>query len=131
MADRQKLLGRWVRYLSVGGICALLHNVLMFLAYTMNIKYSDALVISFLVLAPAGYYLHSLYTFEEAFNWARLTRYAAGLIVGFLINFAIMFVLCAMLHLAIPIGTLIATGILFFFNYFVSHWAILLHRDTR
>lgn len=131
MVDLRQTLRRPSRYVSVGAFCAVIHNVVMLAAYTLHIYYAVALVISFVIVTPSGYALHSIYTFERTFDRARFIRYTSGLMFGFAINLVIMFLLCSILAISMPIATLIATGSLFLFNYIAAHWAILLHRDSK
>lgn len=131
MADLMRATAHPRRYLVVGLSCAGLHNVVMIAADMAGIHYTVALVISLVITGLAGYALHSLYTFERALTGARLMRFASGLAMGFVINFALMFVLCDGLGLSVPIATPVATVALFFFNFVAARWAILLHRDPR
>lgn len=119
------------RYLVIGLVCAGIHNLLMLATTMAGIHYLPALVVSFLVLAPTAYGLHSRYTFERALGWDRFARFAGGLLVGFPINLVLMVVLVSGLDLPVPTATLIATVILFAWNYLSARWAILLHRERR
>ena len=61
------LLARGRRYLTVGALCAIIHNVIMIGADFAGLHYVLATFISFLVLTPMGYLLHCRFTFREAF----------------------------------------------------------------
>ena len=131
MADFLRAAARPRRYILVGLFCAGLHNVVMIAADMARIHYTAALVISLAVTGLVGYVLHSVYTFERGIAGARLMRFISGLLVGFVINLALMFVLCDLVGLPVPIATPIATIALFVFNYAAARWAIHLHRDRH
>lgn len=119
------------RYLLVGVACAALHNAVMFGCDWIGINYLAALVISFAVLVPTGYVLHSLYTFERGISPRQFMRFTAGMLAGFAINLVLMIVLVSGIGLGVPPATLLATGLLFVWNFVSARWAILLHRGTR
>ncbi len=113
----------------VGLACAILYNAVMFACDVLTVPYGIALVIAFSILAPAGYILHSLFTFERGMVPVRFARYAGGMLTAFPGNFAIMVVLVSVLGVKVPIATLLCTAILFVWNYFMARWAISRHRS--
>jgi putative flippase GtrA len=117
------------RYLAVGVVCAAFHNLTMFVTDAAGIHYMPALVLSFLLILPTAYALHSRYTFERDIAPVRFVRFAGGVLAGFPINFVLMVVLVSGLRLSVPVATLIATFVLFMWNYVAVRWAILLHLD--
>ena len=94
-----------------------------------GIHYMLALVISFVVLVPTAYALHSHYTFERDVAPARFVRFACGLVAAFPINFVLMIAMVSGLRLSVPVATLFSTVMLFAWNYITARWAILLHRE--
>jgi putative flippase GtrA len=114
------------RYLSVGVICAALHNIIVITAAWLGLYYMFALLLSFIVVTPTGYVLHSLHTFSARFSWKQFARFTSGIIAGVPLALAIMFVLCTLLHVAIFIATPIATIGQFAWNYLSARWAVLL-----
>jgi putative flippase GtrA len=114
------------RYLSVGVICAALHNLIVILAAWLGLYYVLALLLSFLVVTPTGYALHTRYTFGARFSWDQFMRFTAGIIGGALISLAIMFVLCTVMNVAVVIAAPLATAALFAWNYLTARWAVLL-----
>jgi len=114
------------RYLSVGVICAALHNLIVISAAWLGLHYLLALLLSAIVVTPAGYALHTLYTFGAVFSWSRFMRFVSGTIGGALLSLAIMFVLCTLFHVAVFIATPVATVIVFAWNYICARWAVLL-----
>ncbi len=114
------------RYVSVGAVCAALHNIIVITAARMGLHYMLAVLLSFSVVTPTGYALHSLYTFNTRFSWHRFARFASGIIGGIPLAIAIMFILCSLLHVAVFIATPIATIAQFAWNYLSTRWAVLL-----
>jgi putative flippase GtrA len=114
------------RFLAGGGACALLHNVIMIGTSAHGMPYPPALVLSFSLTTPIGYLIHSDYTFETACSWRRLQRFMAGAVSGFLVSAAVMVLLCSGLGVSVPVATPIATLLLFFWNFALARWAILI-----
>jgi putative flippase GtrA len=119
------------RYLSVGAVCAVLHNLVVITAAQLGLYYILALLLSFVIVTPTGYALHTIYTFEERFSWTQFMRFTGGILGGSLISLAIMFVLCSLLHVAVFIATPLATIALFAWNYLSARWAVLLAHRPR
>lgn len=117
------------RYIAVGVVCAGFHNLIMFATDAIGIHYIPALVMSSLILLPTAYALHSRYTFEREVGPVRFVRFAGGMLAAFPINLVVMVVLVSGLRLPVPVATLIATAVLFVWNYVAARWAILLHRE--
>jgi putative flippase GtrA len=57
--------GRTARYTIVGAICALAHNAVMILGDLAGEHYVPMTVLSFGIVTPLGYLLHSRFTFRE------------------------------------------------------------------
>jgi putative flippase GtrA len=113
------------RYLSVGVICALLHNLIVITAAWLGLYYLLALLLSSIVVTPTGYVLHTFHTFGERLSWLRFGRFVSGIIGGTLISLAIMFVLCTLLKVAVFIATPLSTLALFIWNYTSARWAVV------
>jgi putative flippase GtrA len=113
------------RYLAGGGACALLHNIIMIGTSAYGMPYPPALALSFSLTTPIGYLIHSAYTFETACSWRRLQRFMVGAASGFLVSAALMVLLCTGLAIPVAIATPVATLLLFFLNFALARWAIL------
>ena len=122
------LLDRAPRYAIGGVLCALIHNIIMISLDRAGFDYKISLLISFVVTAPLGYVFHSAITFQKAANWQRLQRYLVGVTSGFFVSALFMFLFCTVLRLPVPMATPIATALLFFYNYVLARWSILLWR---
>jgi len=124
-ADRLSATRRPRRYLLVGLVCAGVHNGVMFGCDSLGVQYLIALLVSFAVLAPTGYTLHSLFTFERSMEPRRFLRFTAGMLGGFPINTALMIALISGMGFKVPLATLVCTGLMFVWNYCAARWAIL------
>ncbi len=116
---------RALRYLGVGVVCALVHNAVMITGGVAGVHYAPLTLLSFVVVTPTGYLLHTAVTFIEPRSWRTFWRFAAGLATGFPINFAILALLCSGLAVPVAIAAPVATLLLFAWNYASTHWAIL------
>ena len=113
------------RYVVVGGVCAVAHNAIMIGGDWLGVNYVTMSFVSFLLVTPLGYLLHSAFTFAARMSWVGLLRFASGIAAGFPISLLSMVVLCTGLGLPVWIAAPIATLILFIWNYASAHWAIL------
>jgi putative flippase GtrA len=113
------------RYLAGGIACALLHNVIVIVASAYGMPYPAALVLSFCVVTPIAYMIHSAYTFEAGCSTRRLHRFMAGAASGFLVSAALMALFCSGLGTPVAIATPIVTVLLFLWNFALARWAIL------
>ena len=112
------------RYMIVGLVCAAIHNGLMIASSSFGVQYIIALAISFLILTPTAYMLHSLFTFELGIAPVRFLRFTGGLLTGTAINLALMILFVSVMELKVPIATFVCTGLLFLWNYISARWAI-------
>ena len=122
------LFNRAPRYAVGGVLCALVHNIIMISLDHVGLDYKISLLISFAVTAPLGYVFHAAVTFQKTLNWQRMRRYMTGVTSGFFVSALLMFIFCTLLRLPVPIATPIATVLLFFYNYLLARWSILLWR---
>lgn len=116
---------RTARYTIVGAICALTYNAVMILGDLAGGHYAPMTVLSFGIMTPLGYLLHSHFTFREKLSSRGFLRFASGVAAGFPLSLLSMAILCTGLGLSILIAAPIATITLFLWNYASAHWAIL------
>ncbi|HJQ16810.1 MAG TPA: GtrA family protein [Allosphingosinicella sp.] len=116
---------RPTRYVIVGGVCAIVHNSIMILGDIVGIHYLLMNFVSFSVVTPAGYLLHSGFTFGTQHSWPGFMRFASGVAVGFPISLLTMALLCTGFEVPVVIAAPVATIVLFLWNYASAHWAIL------
>ena len=116
---------RPIRYIVVGAICALVHNVVMIVGDFLGFHYLPMNFVSFGIVTLLGYLLHSGFTFRGQPSIAAFLCFAAGLAVGFPISLLVMAILCTGLGIPVILAAPIATVVLFVWNYASAHWAIL------
>ena len=119
------LIERGRRYTLVGIVCALAHNLVVIGADLAGLHYLPATVVSFLLVTPLGYGLHSRYTFRRPLCTSGLLRFTSGVAVGYPISVAFMILFCSGLNLPVVVATPLATLALFVWNYLSAQWAIL------
>lgn len=116
---------RTARYTIIGAICALTYNAVMILGDLAGGHYAPMTVLSFGIMTPLGYLLHSRFTFREKISSRSFLRFASGVTAGFPLSLLSMAILCTGLGLPVAIAAPIATMTLFLWNYALAHWAIL------
>lgn len=118
------ILAHGRRYLTVGALCALVHNLIMIGGDFAGLHYLPATILSFAVVTPLGYFLHCRFTFRKARSVEGFLRFMAGIAIGYPLSLALMILFCSGLGLPVLIAAPLATAILFVFNYLSAHWAI-------
>jgi putative flippase GtrA len=113
------------RFALVGLFCALLHNAIMIGLDRWHVHYALSAVISFAVVALAGYALHVSFTFRERASLASAWRYTAGMAANYPVTVALLFVMCDVAGLPMAIASPLATVAMFGWNYLASRWAIV------
>ncbi|MGO8737624.1 GtrA family protein [Rhodoblastus sp.] len=119
------------RYLGVGGLCAIAHNVIMIGGGLFHWFYAFSFALSYLVVTLLGYFLHVLYTFGVAMTWRGLWRFAAANAVGAQISFGLTALFISGFGFSVVVAAPVVTLILFFWNFAATHWALGVPRPAR
>lgn len=114
-----------LRFLIVGGTCALLHNLIMIAGDFAGLHYVVSSLISYCVVVVTGYALHRAFTFRGSAQNASFPRYALAMAANLPLSIAVMFVLVDLVGLPVFIAAPAATVLLFVWNFTVSRWAIV------
>jgi putative flippase GtrA len=114
-----------VRYIGVGATCAVLNNVFLIALVATGFDYLSASLVVFLPMVVIGFALHTSITFETPPTITAFLRYSGAMLVNYPIWIASLFLLCDVMRLPIVAASLIATVLVFFWNYTSTHWAIL------
>ena len=122
---------RPARYLVVGAICAAAHNLVMIAGDALGGHYLPLSFLSFALVTPLGYALHTAFTFREPRSVSSFLRFASGVAAGFPISLAAMAFFCSLLQLPVVVAAPAATLVLLVWNYASAHWAILGHLRPR
>ena len=123
---------RFLSYAVVGGICAALNLVaLWLLTSTVGLHYLLSTMISFFTLTPVGFWLQKLVTFRTprtaaGFEWP---RYLATMGSSFAANLLLMYVLVSLAGLWYLAASVVVTLVLLATNFLVNdRWSFALRR---
>jgi putative flippase GtrA len=116
---------RFPRFVLIGGLCALLSNILVIAFVHYGFGY---LVASFLAFGPVllvGYSLHSIVTFGTPVSQLSFVRYALAMATNFPLWVAALYVFCDVFNVTVAIAAPATTVLLFLWNYISAKWALL------
>jgi len=114
-----------VRAVTVGLICALLHNAIVILGDFAWLHYVASLTISFAIIVVVGYWLHSGWTFQGSKRGgSSFVRYVLIASANYPGSLAGMFLFVDVLHFTVPLASPIVTVLLFAINFFGNRWAL-------
>jgi putative flippase GtrA len=114
---------KFVLYVAVGGVCALLNlAVLWLLTDVLGIHYLVSNTISFFALTPLGFVLQKLMTFRTPGVHAGIEwpRYFATMGTSFAANFALMYMLVSLAGIWYLAANVITTVLLLVANFLVN-----------
>jgi putative flippase GtrA len=115
---------RFVRYVGVGAICAVLNNIFLIAIVGTGFGYLPGLMIICLPMLVIGFALHTILTFEVKPTASAFLRYSLAMLANYPMWIAGLFMLCDVMKLPIFIASPVGTLFLFFWNYVSTHWAI-------
>ena len=123
---------KFLSYATMGGICALLNLlVLWLLTSVLGLHYLVSTMISFFTLTPVGFWLQKLVTFRTPRNTARVEwpRYFATMGTSFAANLGLMYLLVSLLGLWYLAAAVVVTLTLLATNFLVNdRWSFALRR---
>ena len=125
LVTRWRSLRRPIRYVAVGGFCALLNNVLLIGFVEAGFNYLTAIWLACGPMMLVGFALHTSATFNVEPSFRSFLRYSAAILVNYPIWIGSLYVLCDVVALPIYFASFIATGVMFVWNYISAHWALL------
>lgn len=111
-------------YVAVAGACILLHNAVIIAADALGSPLWLAVLLSFAIVAAAGYLLHSRFTFRRPLGMIAFARY--GLAMSF--NIPLAFVTTWLWHeqagLPMPLAAPLASLCMLAANFALGSWAL-------
>lgn len=122
---KRRLVDRTWRYALIGLVCAMLNYAIMLANDAAGGHYLVGTVIAFIAVTPAGYLLHSWFTFAEPLSAKPFMRFVAGIASAYPVATGLMIIFCSGLHLSVAVATPIVTGLMFAWNFAAAHWSIL------
>ena len=116
---------RFPRFAAVGGLCALLTNVLVIGLVHRGFGTLAATTVAFVPVLLVGYALHTIITFGARASQRSFVRYAITTAANFPIWIAALYVFCDALKVSISIAAPLTTLLIFLGNYASAKWAFL------
>lgn len=113
-----------VAYSVVAGFCLLLHNAVMIVADSLGAALIVAVLLSFCLVASAGYVLHGLFTFRRPLGFTAFLRYAFAMLLNIPLAFVTTWFWHEPLGLAMPIAAPLASVCMLALNFVLGRWAI-------
>jgi putative flippase GtrA len=114
----------------VGGLCALLSNVLTigFVDHGFGVLVATAL--AFAPVLIVGYALHAVFTFRSKSSRVSFVRYALAMAVNFPLWSACIYLLATAFAVPVSVAAPSTTVLMILWNYAASRWAFLGRRDA-
>lgn len=113
------------RALTVGLVCALLHNAIVIAGDFAGLHYAVSLTISFAIVVVVGYWLHSGWTFKGAQRGgSSFARYVLVASANYPASLVGMFLLVDLMGLPVPLASPLLTVLLFAANFLGNRWAL-------
>ncbi|WP_330203990.1 GtrA family protein [Cyanobacterium sp. Dongsha4] len=112
---------RIFRFLGVGGFCAGLSLIIMYvLTSIIHINYLISTVITIVVTNFIGFYLNKYYTFQtkKKLFWRELWKYYSVMLSSYILNVFAMYVLVDLVNIWYLYANILLMAVLTPFNYF-------------
>jgi putative flippase GtrA len=116
---------RFSRFVLVGGLCAILNNVLVIAFVHYGFGYLAATLLAFGPVLFVGYALHTIVTFKTSVSHLSFVRYTLAMATNFPIWIAALYVFCGAFGIAVTIAAPATTLLIFLWNYISARWALL------
>jgi putative flippase GtrA len=120
---------RLSRFVLIGGLCALLSNVLVITFTHFGFGYLVASCLAFGPVLLVGYLLHTSVTFETSASPLLFARYALAMAANFPLWIAALYLFCDVLNVPVAIAAPTTTALIFLWNYTSTKWALLSSAD--
>lgn len=114
-----------VRYLGMGGMVAVLNNIVLIGGDRLGLTYAPLMALSWVVGGTAGYLLHARYTFRAPHGWLAYVRFMAGVALGVPVAWAMLVGLKSGLRLPMWLAAPVTTVGMVAYNYLSARVAII------
>lgn len=111
-------------YVAVAGFCLVLHNAVMIVADGMGLPLWLAVLLSFAIVAGAGYILHGLFTFRRPLALLAFARYAFAMSGNIPLAYVTTWFFHDQIGLAMPVAAPLASLCMLALNFVLGRWAI-------
>lgn len=115
---------RFSRFILIGGVCALLNNILVIGLSHCGIHYLGATLLAFGPVLVVGYALHTVFTFEAPASWLSFGRYALAMAANYPIWIVALYTFCDLLGFSVTIAAPVTTTLVMLWNYSSARWAL-------
>lgn len=115
---------RFPRYVLVGGVCALINNVIVIGCDRIGIHYIVSSCLGFVPVLCVGFMLHTSFTFRTSATWPAFVRYTLSMAANYPMWIGGLFVFCDLLGVAVAIAAPLITVLLFLWNFLSAGWAL-------
>jgi putative flippase GtrA len=112
------------RFVLIGLVCAVLHNVIMLSLDRLGLHYLLSGAVSFGLVVVTGYALHSKVTFGEPRSLRAFLRYAASMAMNYPATVALLFLISDLGGLPLAAAVPAATVVMLVWNFLASRWSI-------
>lgn len=112
------------RYLVVGGLCALLNNVILIGGDFAGLHYAVSILLTFVLVLPAAYMAHALWTFRSPMSWQAFGRFIGGSVSSLIVASFAVWLFRGALQLPMLVAAPLATVAMTIYNYVMAKWAI-------
>jgi len=125
----RKLLSdkQFIRFFCIGGSCAILTLVLMYVLTTLlNVHYIISTIIVWFSTNFIGFYFNKKYTFKthKSYFWRELYKYYGVMLSSCFLNVGLMYFFVSLLSIWYLLANVIVIGILFFYNFLMhKNWS--------
>jgi putative flippase GtrA len=113
----------------VSGFCVMLHTANLIVADRIGIPLGLAVLLSFVIVACAGYVLHACFTFRQPLAVSRLVRYSVAMSANIPLAYITIWIWHVAVGLAMPIAAPIASACMLGLNFVLGRWAIAAPRN--
>jgi putative flippase GtrA/SAM-dependent methyltransferase len=111
-------------YGAIAGMCLLLHNATMIAADRAGVPLLAAVLLSFALVAPTGYALHSRLTFREPMRLRALLRYGLAMSANVPLAFVTTWVWHTLVGMPMIWAAPLASACMLAVNFVLSRWAV-------
>jgi putative flippase GtrA len=123
MLLKKDIITKFITYSFVGVICTLIYFISVFIIverFGQNPVYGSTL--AFIIMTVFSFLLNKKYTFGGEFTFRKLLRFLMVSLIGFILNFGIMYTVCEMLSFHYSIGELVTILVIPLVNFTLNNF---------
>jgi len=116
------------RYVLVGGLCALISNLILIVGDAAGLHYTVSIILLFIVVLPISYLAHACWTFDVELSWVAFGRFVLGSLSSFLVGSIVVAGLRGGLMLPMIVAAPLCTVAMTVYNFAMTKWAVTRER---